>query len=114
MAEDCIFCKIGGGEIKSEFLHQDEHCFVIRDIAPKAPVHLLIIPKSHFTYLVDLTPEFSPVLGSMFVAAKEMAEREGVAGDGYRLVINQGPHSGQQVPHLHLHLLGGKPLGGMG
>ena len=114
MAEDCIFCKIGGGEIKGDLLHQDEHCFVIRDIAPKAPVHLLIIPNSHFTYLADLTPEFSPVVGSMFIAAKEMAEREGVANDGYRLVINQGAHSGQQVPHLHLHLLGGKPLGGMG
>ena len=114
MAEDCIFCKIGSGEISSEVLYRDDDCFVIRDIAPKAPVHLLIIPNSHFTYLADLTPEFSPVLGGMFIAAKEMAEREGVADDGYRLVINQGAHSGQQVPHLHLHLLGGKPLGGMG
>ena len=113
MSEDCIFCKIGSGEIPGDILYRDDRCFVLRDIAPRAPVHLLIIPGSHFTYLTDLTPDFAPVLGSMFVAAREMAQREGLAEDGYRLVINQGPHSGQQVPHLHMHLLGGHPLGGM-
>ena len=87
---------------------------MIRDIAPKAPVHLLIIPSDHFTYLTSVTEAFAPVLGGMFVAAREMAQREGVTDDGYRLVINQGRDSGQQVPHLHMHLLGGRPLGEMG
>ena len=114
MAGDCIFCKIGSGEIESDILYRDDSCFVIRDIGPKAPVHLLVIPNSHFTYLTDLTPAFFPVLGDMLVAAREIAKREGVESTGYRLVINQGDHAGQQVPHLHLHLLAGKPLGGMG
>ena len=113
MSADCIFCKINRGEIPSDTLYRDDDCFVIRDIAPKAPVHLLIIPTAHFTYLSGLSPNFQPVIGRMFATANEMAAREGVADSGYRLVVNQGPHSGQEVPHLHLHLLGGKPLGGM-
>jgi len=114
VAEDCVFCKIGGGQIKSDILYRDDHCFVIRDIAPKAPVHLLIIPSSHFTYLANLTPAQFPVLSSMFVAAREMAKQEGVDEAGYRLIINQGENAGQQVAHLHLHLLGGRRLSGMG
>lgn len=114
MTEDCIFCKIGDGEVPSDVLYRDDHCFVIRDIAPKAPVHLLIIPNEHFTYLANLTPEFHPTLGAMFDAAREMAAREGVDGSGYRLTINQGEHAGQVVPHLHLHLLAGRRLAGMG
>lgn len=114
MALDCIFCMIGGGEVESEILYRDENCFVIRDFAPRAPVHLLVIPNQHFTYLTGLAPGFYPVLGGMFAASREMADREGVADSGYRLIINQGDNAGQQVPHLHLHLLGGKPLGAMG
>ena len=114
MSEDCIFCKIGGGEVKSDILYRDDSCFVIRDIAPKAPLHLLIIPNDHFTYLTGLTPAFYDVLGGMFAAAGEMARREGVVKKGYRLTINQGDEAGQQVPHLHLHLLAGKTLGRMG
>jgi len=114
MPEDCIFCKIGGGEVQSDILYRNDSCFVIRDIAPKAPVHLLIIPQQHFTYLSGLTQEFYPVLGGMFATAQEMAQREGVGDAGYRLIVNQGGHAGQQVPHLHLHLLAGKPLGAMG
>ena len=114
MAQDCIFCKISSGEVKSDILYRDDHCFVIRDIAPKAPVHLLVIPHRHFTYLTYLTPAFYPALCSMFVAAEEMAKREGVGNTGYRLVINQGDNAGQQIPHLHLHLLAGGRLGPMG
>ena len=113
MSADCIFCKINRGEIPSDVLYRDDDCFVIRDIAPKAPVHLLIIPTAHFTYLAGLSSDFEPVIGRLYAAASEMAAREGVADSGYRLVVNQGSHSGQEVPHLHLHLLGGKPLGGM-
>ena len=114
MADDCIFCKIEIGEIPSDKLYQDDDCFVIRDIAPKAPTHLLIIPKQHFTYLTGMTPEFQPVVGSMYNAARQMAVSEGVAESGYRLVVNQRDDSGQEVPHLHMHLLGGRKLGPMG
>ena len=114
MPEDCIFCKIGGGEVQSDILHRNDSCFVIRDIDPKAPVHLLVIPHHHFTYLTGLTQEFYPVLGGMFATAQQMAQREGVGDTGYRLIVNQGDHAGQQVTHLHLHLLAGKPLGAMG
>ena len=114
MAEDCIFCKIRDGEIPSDMLYRDDDCFVIRDINPAAPTHLLIIPTQHFTYLSGLTTEFLPVIGRMFAVAKQMAEREGIAESGYRLIINQGNDSGQEVPHLHLHLIGGRRLGAMG
>ena len=111
MAEDCLFCKIRDGEIPSEILHRDDHCFVIRDIAPTAPTHLLVIPIQHFTYLTGITPEFQATIGAMFATANDMAEAEGIAESGYRLVVNQGEHSGQQVSHLHLHVLGGRPMG---
>lgn len=114
MAQDCVFCKINAGGIPSEVLYRDDNCFVIRDIAPKAPVHLLIIPTQHFTYLEGLTSEFLPAIGSMFVAAKEMAKQESVTDSGYRLIVNQGQDSGQEVPHLHMHMLGGKRLSNMG
>ena len=114
MVQDCIFCKIGGEQVEADILYRQDGCFVIRDISPKAPVHLLIIPTQHFTYLNHLNKEFYTVLAGMFVAAHEMSRREGVSDSGYRLIINQGDHSGQQVPHLHLHLIAGRPLGGMG
>lgn len=95
-------------------LHEADDCFVIRDVAPKAPTHLLIIPKQHFTYLTGMTPEFQSVIACMFNAAREMADSEGVAESGYRLVVNQKNDSGQEVPHLHMHLLGGRKLGPMG
>ena len=113
MGNDCIFCKIRDGEIPGEFLYRDNHCFVIRDIAPQAPVHLLVIPNVHFTFLSNLTSENHDMLGAMFSAAKEVAAGEKVDISGYRLVINQGANSGQIVDHLHLHLLGGQLLGNM-
>ena len=114
MAGSCLFCRIGAGEIESDTLYRDDTCFVIRDIAPRAPVHLLVVPTRHFTRLAGLTVDDYPMLGGMFSAARKMAEQEGVSGSGYRLVINQGNDAGQQVDHLHLHLLAGRPLGGMG
>ena len=114
MSEDCIFCKIGSGDVQGDILYRDESCFVIRDIAPVAPVHLLVIPNQHFTYLSELSSDFYPVLGDMFAAASRLAREHGVADTGYRLAINQGEHSGQVVAHLHLHLLGGEQLGKMG
>ncbi len=114
MSEVCVFCKINRGEIPSDVIFRNERCFVIRDIAPKAPVHLLIISSHHFTYLTGMTPEFAPTAADMLDAARSVAEQEGVTDGGYRLVINQGNNAGQEVPHLHMHLLGGKQLGGMG
>ena len=114
MPEDCIFCKIRDGEIPSEKLHSDDDCFVIRDINPIAPTHLLVIPTQHFAELAELGLEPNPAFASMFSAARAMAEREGVADSGYRLIVNQGSDGGQEVMHLHMHLLGGKPLRALG
>jgi histidine triad (HIT) family protein len=114
MDEFCVFCKIRDGEIPSDILHRDEHCFVIRDINPMAPVHLLVIPVEHFTYLSGLQPEFHQTIGAMFSAARDAAAAEGVSESGYRLIINQRDDAGQDVPHLHLHVLGGRRLGAMG
>ena len=114
MADDCIFCRVRDGEVPSEIVYRGDECFVIRDIAPRAPVHLLVIPVQHFSQLTKLTAAQHSMVGAMYEAAAKMARDEGVAESGYRLVVNQGPDSGQQVDHLHLHVLGGKPLGGMG
>ena len=114
MSQDCIFCRIGSGAVGSEILYRDDQCFVIRDIAPKAPVHLLVIPNQHFTFLSNLTPDHYAMIGRMFEVARDMAKREEVADSGYRLVVNQGRDGGQQVDHLHLHVLGGHQLGAMG
>lgn len=114
MEQACIFCKIRDGDIPSDVLYRDDSCFVIRDIAPKAPVHLLVIPTEHFTFLSNLDSGFHARLGEMFETAHVVARREGVVESGYRLIINQGSDAGQMIDHLHLHVLGGRALGGMG
>lgn len=114
MEQDCIFCKIRDGDIPGDVLYRDDSCFVIRDIAPKAPVHLLVIPTEHFTFLSNLDSGFHATLGAMFETAHVVARREGVVESGYRLIINQGADAGQMIDHLHLHVLGGRALGGMG
>ncbi len=111
MDEFCVFCKIRDGEIPGELLHQDNHCFVIRDINPMAPVHLLVIPLEHFAVLSEVETGLDQVMGAMFDAARNMAASEGVAESGYRLVINQGRDGGQEVLHLHMHVMGGRRLG---
>ena len=110
---DCIFCLISKGEVNSKKLFSNDFCFVIEDIGPKAPLHLLIIPHKHILRLSDFE-DVAIILGSMFDAAVNYAKNIGIADDGYRLVINQGENSGQEVPHLHLHLLSGRKLLGMG
>ncbi len=112
--ENCIFCRIESGALDADVVYRDDVCFAIRDIAPAAPVHLLVIPRKHFTYLSDLTIFDHTMLGSMFEGAVEAARTTGIDGTGYRLIINQGDDAGQQVAHLHLHVLGGQRLGGMG
>ena len=114
MTEDCVFCRIRDGEIPSEILYRDEACFVIRDISPLAPTHLLVIPVEHFERITDLDSYFDQTFGAMFAAAKDAAVAEGVSETGYRLMINQGGDGGQEVPHFHMHVLGGQHLGGLG
>ena len=113
MADECIFCKIGRGQTETALLYRDAYVFVIRDIRPKAPTHLLIIPFQHLTSLAYVTPGSEPAMGHLFTVAEEMARREGITLSGYRLVVNQGPDSGQELPHFHMHVLGGKRLTSM-
>jgi histidine triad (HIT) family protein len=108
--DDCIFCKIGAGEIPVDFLYRDDSVFAIRDIKPEAPVHILIIPFAHIVDLSSEPTERLHALGSLFNASTTLAKQLDVTESGYRLVINQGPDSGQGVPHLHMHLLAGRPL----
>jgi len=110
MAKECIFCRIAAGEVPSDMVYQDDAFLAFRDISPQAPVHLLIIPKAHVGSLAELAEREPELVGRLVMTAKNLAARERIAEKGYRLVINCGPDGGQQVPHLHLHLLGGRKL----
>ena len=111
---ECTFCDIGRGRTDSETLFSDDRCFVIRDINPMAPTHLLIIPNMHMTALGYIGPGQEAMIGHLFAVAEEMARREGVTLSGFRLVINMGQDAGQSALHLHVHLLGGKVLSELG
>jgi histidine triad (HIT) family protein len=110
MAEECIFCRIVAGEVPSDIVYQDEDFLAFRDISPQAPTHVLVIPKTHIASSAELTEGQQGLVGRLIIIAKNLAEKEGVAERGYRLVINCGPDGGQVVPHLHLHIIGGKRL----
>ena len=112
MKIDCIFCQIIAGKIPSKTLYQDEEVIAFRDINPVAPTHLLIIPKRHIPSLAHLPDAESPIIGHMAEIANQLAREESVAESGYRLVISCGEQGGQVVPHLHMHLLGGRRLSG--
>lgn len=107
---DCIFCKIAKREIKSELIHETDELFVIRDIDPQAPTHLLIIPKKHYRGLTECKE--TDLLGTMLLTAATLAEKEGIAESGFRTVVNTNEDGGQTVFHLHMHVLGGKPQTG--
>lgn len=107
MAEDCLFCKIVNGEIPSEFLYEDDEFVVFRDINPHAPVHLLIVPKKHIRSINDLEEQDSVLVGKSFSLAKQMATAQGVNESGYKLLFNVEKGGGQEIFHIHLHLLGG-------
>ena len=109
---DCIFCRIVAGEIPADILYQDEEVIAFRDINPQAPTHLLIIPRKHIAALVHLSEAESPLMGHTVSIANQLAKREGVSKSGYRLTINCAEQGGQLVPHLHMHLLGGRQLSG--
>ena len=113
MAEETIFGKIAAGEIPADIVYRDEMVTAFRDINPLAPTHVLIIPNRVIPAMSDVAAEDEPLLGRMLAAAAKIAAAEGLAENGYRLIVNTGPHGGQEVPHLHLHILGGRPLGPM-
>ncbi len=108
---DCLFCKIAVGDIPSNKVYEDDEVLAFRDIAPKAPTHILIIPKKHIAALAEVTEEDACLLGKIQLLAKKLAEQEGIGESGYRLLTNSGPNSGQEVAHLHYHLIGGEKLG---
>ncbi len=111
---ECIFCGMARNPTHEAVIYRDDRGFVVRDINPQAPVHLLVIPNMHLTSLAYIGPGQVPVMGHLYVVAEEMARREGVTLSGYRLTLNQGRDAGQVIDHLHLHLLGGKPLPALG
>ena len=105
---DCLFCRIIAGEIPAERLHDDELVVAIRDIAPRAPTHILLMPRRHIASAAELTDDDGPMLGRLFAVAADLARAAGTAHDGYRLVSNVGTWGGQTVHHLHVHLMGGR------
>ncbi len=107
---DCVFCQIVAGKIPSTVLYQDEDVLAFRDINPLAPTHVLIIPKKHIPSLADITDDEAPLMGRMAGVANRLAREAGVSESGYRLVVSSGEDGGQIVPHLHMHLLGGRKL----
>ena len=107
----CIFCKIASGEIDAEIIYSDDSCVAFRDLEPKAPVHILIIPRAHIESMETIQDEDTHLLGKMGAVARDLAREEGIAGDGYRLILNCNASGGQTVFHLHMHLLGGRELG---
>ncbi|AWF42489.1 purine nucleoside phosphoramidase [Proteus mirabilis] len=111
MAEETIFSKIIRGEIPADIVFQDDTVTAFRDISPQAPTHILIIPNKLIPTVNDVTAQDEQVLGHLFVVAAKIAQQEGISEEGYRLVINCNKHGGQEVFHIHMHLLGGKPLG---
>lgn len=107
---DCIFCKIAAGEVKADILHKDEEVVAFRDIAPQAPVHVLVIPRRHIPSLEALEEADTELVGKITMVARRLARDLGLDGRGYRLVWNCGPDAGQAVFHIHCHLLGGRKM----
>ncbi len=107
---DCLFCRIVAGKIPATRVHEDDLVIAIRDIAPRAPTHILVLPRRHVASALDLTDDDASLTGRLFAAAAAIARAEGIADAGYRLVTNVGRWGGQTVDHLHVHLMGGRPF----
>ena len=110
MLSDNIFLKIANKQIKANIVHEDDQCLAFHDINPQAPVHVILIPRKEIRTHADVQPEDAPLLGHLHLVAAQLAEKLGLT-DGYRLVLNCKERAGQSVPHLHLHLLGGRAMG---
>jgi len=111
---DCIFCKIVSGEISSQIVKETKHFLAFRDINPVAPTHILIVPKMHIEKPAELASLGDSALGELFTLIQEIAENEGIAETGFRTLFNTGKDAGQEVKHLHLHIIGGRKLGRIG
>jgi histidine triad (HIT) family protein len=111
MDERDLFCRIVAGEIPADIVHEDDLVLAFRDIAPKAPTHILLIPREHIDSAADLTEQHAQMLGRLFAVAAQIARDSGVAQAGYRIVTNSGAAAGQSVDHLHFHLLAGRTMG---
>ena len=109
-AQDCIFCKIASGEMDSDLVYEDEDCVAFRDINPQAPTHILVIPRKHIVGLAEAEAADGALLGKLLLVAAEIAGDEGLDESGYRGVVNWGPDAGMAVPHLHIHVLGGRAM----
>lgn len=107
---DCVFCKMVAGEIKPDVVYEDDDVLAFRDGNPQAPIHVLVIPKTHIATLDELQPEQAPLLGKMYLAAQQVMRKDGIAERGYRTVINCNREAGQSVFHIHLHVLGGRAM----
>lgn len=105
-----LFEKICAGEIPADIIHQDEHCVCFRDISPQAPTHLLLVPRQPIPRIEKAQPSDQALLGHLLLTAGEIARAQGLADDGFRIVMNNGPQAGETVPHLHIHILAGRPL----
>ncbi len=110
MNKDCIFCKIIKGEIKSSIVYENDSVLAFKDIAPKAPVHIVVIPKAHIEKISDLNQKNKGIISELVLAANEIARKTNIATAGYRLVLNCGPDAGQAVFHIHMHILGGRKM----
>lgn len=108
MSAACLLCRIVAGEIPATMVHEDDLVVAIRDIAPRAPTHVLVLPREHIASAADLTEAHGPLLGRLFAVAADLARAEGLVERGYRITTNVGAWGGQSVPHLHLHLMGGR------
>jgi histidine triad (HIT) family protein len=108
--ENCIFCKISKKEAPADILYEDSSVIVFKDITPKAPIHLLIVPKKHIVSINHIEVEDKEIVGNLFIVAKKIAKENGIDKKGYRLIFNVGRDAGQMVDHLHLHLLAGRKL----
>ncbi len=107
---DCLFCGIIKGDIKGDIVYQDSSVVAFRDINPKAPVHLLIVPRKHLSTLLDVGEEDKELIGDLMAVCTKLAKDQGISEDGFRVVVNCGAGAGQSVFHVHFHLLGGRPL----
>jgi histidine triad (HIT) family protein len=107
---DCLFCKMVAGEITPDTVYEDEDVLAFRDINPQAPTHVLVVPKRHISTINDLTPDDAELVGKLYLAAQQVAAKDGVAEEGYRTLMNCNAGAGQSVFHIHLHVLGGRPM----
>ena len=109
--DDCLFCKIVGGDIPADVVYRDGQVTAFRDIQPQAPVHVLLVPNQHVTSMNDLEEEYQETIGYLMRMVRVVARGQGIADSGYRLAVNTGPDAMMTVPHLHVHILGGRKLG---